>query len=119
MEGEQLTNLLFKIVGFFKMLEPFDQIMADRGFKIREELMLYQAHLCIPPSSRVGMQMVSEQVRETSTIGNIRIYVEQAIGRLKYYNIIKHELPLNCLPLCDDIVCVVAALTCLQNPLCS
>ena len=55
--------------------------MTDRGFKIREELMMYQADLCIPPSSRVGMQMTSEQVKETSR--NIRIYVEQAIGRQK------------------------------------
>ena len=116
--GRATDKFIVQDCGFLKLLQPFDQVMADRGFKIREELMMYQADLCIPPSSRVGMQMTSEQVKETSRIGNIRIYVEQAIGRLKNYNIIKHELPMNCLPLCNDIVGVVSALTCLQDPLC-
>lgn len=85
--------------------------MADRGFKIREELLLRNASLCIPPSAKAGMQMFAGDVRETSRIGNVRIYVEQVIGRLKQFHILKKILPINYLPLCDDIVQVVCALT--------
>ena len=97
----------------------FDQVMADRGFKIKNELLMRQAYLCIPPSTKAGMQMVSKEVQETSRIANVRIYVEQAIGRLKRFRILKNELPINCLPLCDDLVTVVCALACLQDPLCA
>ena len=35
--------------------------------------------LCSPPSVKTGRQMLSKEVKETSTIANVRIYVEQAI----------------------------------------
>ena len=55
--------------------------------------------------------MFAGDVRETSRIANVRIYVEQVIGRLKQFHILKKILPINYLPLCDDIVQVVCALT--------
>ena len=56
-------------------------------------------YLCIPPSTRAGLQIVSKEVKETSRIANVRIYVEQAIRRLKRFLILKNELPINCLQL--------------------
>lgn len=82
-------------------MEPYDQIMADRGFKIKDKLLMSNAYLCIPPSTKAGSQMVPREAKETSRIANVRIYVEQAIGRLKRFNILKNELPINCLPFCD------------------
>ena len=35
--------------GFLDLLEPYDEVMADCGFKIREELMMRMATLCVPP----------------------------------------------------------------------
>ena len=32
------------------MIETYDEIIADRGFQIREYLVMYMATLCIPPS---------------------------------------------------------------------
>ena len=104
--------------GFLKMIEPYDEVMADRGFKIREDLMMHMATLCIPPSCASSMQMLPRDVRETSNIANVRIYVEQAIGRLKVFLILKNELPITLLPLADDIVRVCCALCNLLPPLC-
>ena len=39
-----------------------------------------QCTLSIPPSSAKGAQMLSNDVKETSNIANVNIYVEQAIG---------------------------------------
>ena len=100
--------------GFLNMIESYDEIMADRGFKIREDL----AKLCIPPSCASSMQMLPHDVRETSNITNVRIYVEQAIGRLKVFLLLNNELPISLLPLADDIVRVCCALCNLLPPLC-
>ena len=66
--------------------------------------------LCIPPSKAVSMQMVPADVMKASSIANVRTYVEQAIGRMKVFHKLKHELPVSLLPLADDIVRVCAAL---------
>ena len=71
--------------GFMKMLEPFDQVMADRGFKIKTLLALHQCAPGIPPSAAKGVQMTSGQSKETSAVANVRIYVEQSIKNLKDY----------------------------------
>ena len=63
--------------------------MADRGFKILEDLMLFQATLAIPPSTTGKQQILGKDVQETSKIANVRIYVEQAIGRLKNFKMLK------------------------------
>ena len=104
--------------GFLNMIEPYDEIMADRGFKIREDLMMHMATLCIPPSCASSMQMLPHDVRETSNIANVRIYVEQAIGRLKVFRLLKNELPISLLPLADDIVRVFRTLRNLLPTLC-
>ena len=92
--------------------------MADRGFKIKEELMMRMASLCIPPSKAASMQMLPADVKKTSNIVNVRIYVEQAIGRMKVFSILKHELPISLLSEADDIVRFCCSLCNLLPPLC-
>jgi hypothetical protein len=55
------------------------------GFKVKKELMVVQARLAIHPSTCGYLAMSSGDVSETSKIANVRIYVEQAIGRLKHF----------------------------------
>ena len=98
-------------------LLPGDQVMADRGFKIKDHLAYYQCSLAIPPSTQGDMQMSKDNVNKTSQIANVRIFVEKAIRRMKGYQILKNELPINLLPLADDIVTICAAFTNLKEPL--
>jgi len=44
-------------------LEPYDQVMADRGFKIRDDLAMYQATLAIPPSTVGNFQMERRNIK--------------------------------------------------------
>ena len=81
------------------MLRPGDQVMADRGFKIQEELAIYQCSLAIHPSKHRDLQMTSTAVKDTSKIANVRIYVEQAIKRMKEFRILKNEIPVTVLPI--------------------
>ena len=53
--------------------------MTGREFKIKTDLALKQCTLAIVPSAVSGCQMVSWEVKETSTVANVRIYAEQVI----------------------------------------
>ena len=105
--------------GFLGILEPFDQVMASRGFKIKTDLAMKQCSLPIPLSAAKGAHMLSNDVKEPSSITNARIYAEQEIGRLKDFRILKLQQPLLHLPIMKNILYVCAALTNLKGPLTS
>ena len=101
--------------GFLDLLEPGDQVMADRGFKIKTNLAMKRCTLCIPPSAAKGNQMTSSDVKKTSNIANVRIYIEQPIKRTKEFHILKTQQPILYLPIFNDIVRVIASLVNLKK----
>jgi hypothetical protein len=103
--------------GFLNYLHPGDQVLADRGFGIREELMLLNAELIIPPALKGKSQMTSNEVTLTKKVANVRIHVERVIRRLKTYRIISQTMPISVLPQADNILIVCCALTNLKGPL--
>ena len=52
--------------------------MVDSGFQIQEDLLLYFCRLVVPPAARVKNQM-------TKPDPNLRIHVERAINRMKFF----------------------------------
>ena len=58
-----------------------------------------------------------DNVAKTKKIANARIHVECAIGRIKWFAILKETLPITLVPLIDDIFIVCAALVNLRQPL--
>ena len=104
--------------GFLDLLEPYNTVMADRGFKIKSDFTMKRCYLAIPPSAAKGTQMTKDDVSEINHVANVRIYVEKAIARLKWFRILKNEIPLLEMPLLDDIVIVWSALCNLLPPLC-
>ena len=58
-----------------------------------------------PSKSQVRKtQMFSRDFKETSTVANVHIYVEQVIKNLKDYQILKTEMQLKYLPIVDYII---------------
>ncbi|XP_020912997.1 uncharacterized protein LOC110250723 [Exaiptasia diaphana] len=106
-----------KECSFYDTLEPYDEVMADRGFTITEDLLLRNARLHIPPGKRGQEQFTKAEVKKTKAIANLRIFVEQAIRRMKTFRLIKNELPISLLSNIDDIIIVCAALCNLYKPL--
>ena len=115
--GRASDKYIVEDSGFLQLIEPYDQIMADRGFKIRDLLVNVQASLTIPPSTRTALQMSKQDVKATSRIANVRIYVEQAINRIKWYRILSGELEMKLVTLTDDIILTCCALCKLLYPL--
>ena len=51
--------------GFLDLIEPYNVILADRGFTIKEELIKRLANLVIPPPSSGLEQMSTKDVQKT------------------------------------------------------
>ena len=103
--------------GFLEKISPTDQVMADRGFPIQSDLVMRQASLIIPPPAQGTEQMTKENVLKTKSVANLRIHVERAIGRIKWFHIMKQTMPLTLVPLANEIVTICAALCNLSPPL--
>ena len=108
--GRASDLFICKYSGFYELLDPYDEIMADRGFQIREELLLRFCTLTVPPGARLKSQMTSRECTKTKRVANLRIHVERAINRIKSYCILKNTLPITMLHHCDDILRTCAAL---------
>jgi len=103
--------------GFLDLLEPYDLVLADRGFTIREDLLFRNCTLEIPPPSAGLQQMCRQNVIKTKEIANARIHVERAINRLKWFKILSTTLLVAMIPLFDDILHICAAMCNLHKPL--
>ena len=81
--------------GFYDLLERDDEVMADRGFQIKEDLLLRFCSLCVPPGARVKSQMTANECKKTKHVANLRIHVERAINRIKTFRILKKHITNN------------------------
>jgi DDE superfamily endonuclease/Helix-turn-helix of DDE superfamily endonuclease len=115
--GRATDRYIVQNSGFLDLIEPYDLIMADRGFTIREDLIFRNATLEIPPPSAGLQQMSRCNVLKTKKIANARIHVERAINRIKWFKILSSVLPLSLAPLFDKILIICAALCNLLDPL--
>lgn len=98
--------------GFLDLLEPMDEVLADRGLPIRDELAAYGATLRIPSLTKGKQQPAGTQEVDTSCqLSQVRIHVEHVIGRWKDFKILQTVIPLSEVDVLDDVVTVCAALT--------
>jgi hypothetical protein len=80
--------------GLLDLLEPGDNVMADRGFDIHSTLSSRGITLNIPPFLGSRQQLTSQEVLKTRHIASLRIHVERAIDRIKNFRLLQHVLPL-------------------------
>ena len=90
--------------GFYDCLDNYDEVMADRGFQIKEELMLKFCTLSVPQGARVKAQMTTAESKTNKNVANLRIHIERDINRIKPFRISKSILPITILHNIDDIV---------------
>ena len=83
-----ISQKLVEVSGLLEELEPGDEIMADKGFLIQDTLAPLGVRLNVPPLLKANSQMAAEDVILTKKIVQLRIHVEQAIGRVKEFRIL-------------------------------
>ena len=104
--------------GFLHLIKPEDNVVADCGFLIRDLLAIRGATLNIPPFSH-GKQLSMHATTLTRRIARARIVVERAIGRLKEFQMLQGNIPMNTLSTIDAAINVAACLSNMQPCLCS
>ena len=104
--------------GLIDKLEPLDDVMADRGFNIRDMVTKKKATLNIPPFAK-GKPLSTKACTKTRRIAAVRIHVERAIQRLKCFRILRGVIPITLAAVADQTVFVCAALCNLMKPLVS
>ncbi|XP_077870098.1 uncharacterized protein LOC144363037 [Saccoglossus kowalevskii] len=63
---------------------PDNQILADRGFTLKEDFATAcSAHLIIPAFTKGKRQLSAKEVEESRKILSVRIHIERVIGQLK------------------------------------
>lgn len=108
--------------GFLDLIEKGDDVMADRGFQIRDLLLRKHATLTLPAFTRkcnygTGKRLNVQEVFKSKNISKFRIHVERAIGRLKTWSIVSTVMPLSIKPVANKIVKVLAFFSNLLPPL--
>jgi hypothetical protein len=84
-----------KQCGYYKLLEPFQQTLVDRGFK-NDVLALYSNSngIVVPPNLHNGYQFGAESVKRGMELSSKRIMIEQAIRNTrawKWFNSIPNH----------------------------
>lgn len=113
--GNISDKQLTKACGILELLEPNDQVMADKGFLISDILAEKGARLIIPPLRTV--KFFKREVEETRRVANLRIYVEMAIQRIKTFRILQGVMPITLSRQASQIWQICVYLTNLQPPL--
>ncbi|XP_066285064.1 uncharacterized protein [Branchiostoma lanceolatum] len=102
--------------GVLDLLEPGDNVMADRGFDITD-ILPPGVTLNIPPFKGDRAALSPSEVQETMDIACVRIHVERAIGRIKNYHILDGVMPITHTKDVDQIFKVCAYLSNFLPPL--
>lgn len=106
-----------KICGILPLLEPGDEVMADKGFLIEDLLGEIGAKLTIPPFRHPG-QFSKEETEETQAIAHLRIIVERVIARVKSFHIWDSPVPLTLIGTVNQIWHNCCVLVNYQGPFC-
>ncbi len=117
--GNTSDQQMTRDCGILNLLEPGDEIMADRGFAIEGDLPS-GVSLNIPPFLRNDQPQLSQQEEvATRRIAKHRIHVERAIQRIKSFRILHQTLPLSMAADVNKIWIICSYLTLFNKPLLS
>lgn len=84
-----------RLSGLLEKLEAGDAIMADKGFVLTGgDLQPRGLTMVLPPFKMGDQQMTAGNVARNRKVANRRIVVENAIGRMRVFDILHKKLPL-------------------------
>lgn len=117
--GRASDKYIAQTSGFMDLIRRDTEVLADKGFVgIEEDLALKFSRMVLPPGRRGSSQLSVLQGNKTKKVANKRIYVEQAIRRLKTFRLLKFEVPISIVPALDDFVLIAAAICNIYPHLC-
>ena len=105
--------------GLLNHLQAGDEIMADKGFLIQDELASIHvgAFLTTPVFLKSRKQFMKEEAEKNKKVACLRVHVERCMERIKNWHILDAKIPITLAPFASDIFIVISALTNFQPPL--
>lgn len=103
---------------FLNTLEKGSCILADRGFKHIEQMVLKtDLQLVRPPSVTAGSKLSKHEAHQTKQIASLRIHIERVIRRLREFAMLKPHACINnnLLRVLDEVIIIASALINLQD----
>ncbi|XP_056022311.1 uncharacterized protein LOC125649759 [Ostrea edulis] len=106
--------------GFFKILKEMikegrihegDGVMAEKGFRIENDLEKIGLKLNMPPFAPASGQMKTSEVKMTEKVAIHRVHVERAIARVKKFKIMDNRIDLSLFSAINQIWFVCCFLT--------
>jgi len=89
--------------GFLINLIPGDIVLADRGFDIKDSVLMMNADVKIPIKTTGRAQLDAKDVEETRSLAHLRIHVERVIGNLcNKYEILTGTIPIALVLPCEN-----------------
>ena len=98
-------------------LHPGDSIMADKGFRIEDQLAEMGLRLNIPPFASSAQSMSAANVTLTRKIAAHRIHVERAINQIKCFKLFSRKIPVSLLHSINEYWLCASLLTNFQDTL--
>ena len=106
--GRATDSLIVNESNLLELIEPGDQVLADKGFPgINNMLNSKGSILVMPPFKRGGQQFITDENEKGYCVARNRIHVERAIQRMKVFDVLKF-FPHYLLQQADKIVRVIA-----------
>ena len=105
--------------GFLQLIEPMDDILADKGFpSIETDVLQSGGILVMPPFKRdkKGFQFTDAENLRAYRIARVRIHVERCIARMKVFTVLDY-VHSEMREFMDDSVLVISALCNLNKAL--
>ncbi|XP_072384205.1 uncharacterized protein [Diabrotica undecimpunctata] len=118
--GRTSDAVIIENSGFLCMLPPKVSIMADRGFKHIEHLLVAKGcKLIRPPSVSSNTKLSPIEVIETKRIASLRIHVERVIRRLREFAFLAPHACVDnkLIPYMDHLIKIACGLVNLQSGL--
>ena len=115
--GRASDNFITKNCGFLDCLLPGDEVMADRGFTIGEDMCSRRVKLNIPAFMKGRSQLSEQETIDSRRIAAERIHVERAIMRVKSYRLLNTKYSIKSLRNANKTVRVVVGLCNMRDSL--
>lgn len=116
--GRTSDAVIVEHSGFLETLPPNVSVMADRGFKHIENLLVAKGCVLVrPPTVSTSTKPSRDEVLETKRIASLRIHVERVIRRIREFSFLAPHACIDnkLLKYTDNIIKIVCGLINLQS----
>ncbi|KAG8176998.1 hypothetical protein JTE90_006427 [Oedothorax gibbosus] len=107
----------FKRSGLLQLLEKGDIVLADKGFRIEEELIEAEIGLMQPLFLKEKIQFTIEERSKNKLVSCLRVHVERAISRIKVFKYFEGSILYNSLHNINEVFFIASWLTNFNRPL--